>query len=294
MSFAKKNEKAIKRLVQQALAEDKAAFDVTTKSLFAPGDVVSGVIIAKNDGIVAGLDIAALVFKTFDKKVKAAIAVKDGAKVKKGKVLMKLTGPARSILSCERTALNFLGHLSGVATLTGVFVKASGRGTIILDTRKTIPGLRLLQKYAVKCGGGVNYRNDLAEMAMIKDNHVAAFQRKNPGASPGEMVKRIRRRYPKKKIVVEVDGRRQLMDVLSARPDIVMFDNFTPHGIREGIKLAKKTCRANRYRLPEFEASGGISGGDIAEYAGSGVTRISLGAITHSAPNLDVSLEITG
>lgn len=286
------------RLITGALAEDAASADITTLPLFQPRDKVRAEIVARGAGVVAGLEVASLAFKTFDKSVFVRLSSDDGKMVQKGEMLLSLAGPARSILAAERTALNFLGHMSGVATLTRRFVDAAGKNIKILDTRKTIPGLRILQKYAVTCGGGENYRDDLSSMVMIKDNHVAAYKAAHPDVAPGdllqEMVRRTKRKNPRKKIVVEVDSQGQLLVVLPTAPDIVMLDNFTPARAAKAVATARAECRKLRVRVPEFEASGGINEKNIIRYANTGVTRISIGAITHSVPAFDLSLDVVG
>jgi len=273
-------------IIKRALNEDAAFSDATTLSVIAPQCKANARIIAKQPGIVCGLSVAAKAFKALDPRVVTSIKVKDGSRIKAGNVLALISGPARAIISGERTALNFLQHLSGIATLTRRFVDlVKGTGVKIYDTRKTIPGLRSLAKYAVKCGGGVNYRMNLADMAMLKDNHVSLM---GGGLGIRASVGAIRKKYPKLKIIVECDNLIQLRSALDARADTVMLDNMLPAQIRKAVDIV----RTRKNKRPLIEVSGGITITNVRKYALKGIDYISVGAITHSAPALDISLDI--
>jgi nicotinate-nucleotide pyrophosphorylase (carboxylating) len=276
-------ESIIAGLVKFALKEDAAFCDATTLSVVGPGQIVSAKFVAKQSGIACGHEIACEVFKNINPRVHVKFKTKDGAKVHAGQILAEVSGPARAIISGERTALNFLQHLSGIATLTSKFVDAvKGTGVKIYDTRKTIPGLRALEKYAVLCGGGVNHRMSLADMAMLKDNHLALM-----GEGISAAVIAIRKKYPKIKIEVECDTIKQLQEALLSKPDVVMLDNMNPASIRKAVKIIH-----NIKPRPLIEISGGITLQSVRKFAIKGADYISVGAITHSAPALDISLDI--
>ena len=274
-----------KGIIRQALREDSAAQDITTRALVPPHARASAVIIAKEDMCVCGLELVQGVYAALDKKVRCTTLVKDGAEVSRGRKLIALKGPARSILSGERVALNFLGHLSGVATLTRRYVRRiQGARAEIYDTRKTTPGLRELEKYAVRCGGGHNHRTDLASMALIKDNHRMVMRR----TAIEEVVKKIKSRT-RKTVMVEVDTVAQFKRALKSGADVILVDNMKPSYVRSCLKLRN----AQKRKTPLIEASGGITLDNVAHYAATGIERISIGALTHSAASADVSLELT-
>jgi len=229
---------------------------------------------------VAGLEVAGYVFETVSQgRLRTEFGSADGARVVPGEVLATVRGPLRDILTAERTALNLLGHLSGVATLTRLWVDAvAGTGAAIRDTRKTLPGLRALEKYAVRMGGGVNHRMSLSDAALIKDNHVAAAG----GVVPA--FEAVRTRYPGLELEVEVDTVAQAREVLDAGADLVLLDNMTPSDMR-----AVAAYSAGRARL---EASGGLQLDNAREVADTGVDYLAVGALTHSAPVLDIGLDI--
>ena len=215
----------------------------------------------------------------------------DGVKVTAGATIATVSGPLRGLLTGERSALNFLGHLSGVATVTRRFVDAiAGTGAKILDTRKTLPGVRLLQKYAVRCGGGTNHRMGLFDAVMIKDNHLAVRSRRSGDQSPAAAVRAARsylsERTRKAKIVVEIDSLDQLPDALCDSPDVVLLDNMTLDELRHCVRLRNQVAPA-----VGLEASGGIRLDNVRSVAETGVERISVGALTHSAPSLDVAFD---
>ena len=272
----------IEPVVRLGLAEDLGrAGDVTARACVPGTARLSATLAARKDGTVAGLDAARLAFRLADPAVVFEACVADGARVAGGAVLARIEGSARAVLSAERTALNLLGRLSGVATLTAAYVEAvAGTGARIADTRKTTPGLRALEKYAVLCGGGVNHRFGLDDAILIKDNHVAVCGGVGPAlerarAAAGHLMK----------VEVEVDSLAQLEEALPYAPDVVMLDNFSLDELRSAVGLAKGRT--------VLEASGGVSLQTVRSVAETGVDVISVGALTHSAPALDVGLDAT-
>ena len=274
---------AIAAAVRTALSEDRAGDDVTTQAVVDAGLAAHARLVAKETGVVSGLPVASHVFATLDAELEFAAHVSEGEGVEAGTALASVTGPAQAILSGERTALNFVQRLSGIATLTSRYVEAvADTNCLILDTRKTTPGLRDLEKYAVRCGGGTNHRRDLVAMAMIKDNHREAIARQ--GQTLAAAVGAIRQHAPETPIEIEVDTLDELVAALAAGPQWILLDNMTTAEMREAVATV-----AGRARL---EASGGITLERVAAIAATGVDAISSGALTHSAPALDVSLEI--
>ncbi len=274
---------AIAAVVRTALSEDRAGDDVTTQAVVGPELVAQGRLVAREAGVVCGLVVARYVFATLDERAALESHAADGERVEAGAVLATVSGPAQAILSGERTALNFVQRLSGVATLTRRYVEeVAGTDCVILDTRKTTPGLRDMEKYAVRCGGGANHRRDLAVMGMIKDNHREAVARQ--GGTLAQAVATIRQHAPETPVEIEVDTLDELRDALSAEPEWILLDNMTTAEMREAVALA-----AGRAKL---EASGGITLERVAEIAATGVDAISSGALTHSAPALDIALDI--
>jgi len=280
----------IRPIVRMALEEDVGRGDITTNLIIPKGKRAKGIIRAKEKGIIAGLPVAGLVFQRVAGRgswVAFKAKVKEGERVKKGQVIAEIIGDARSILTAERTALNFLQRLSGIATLTNQFVEKVRPYKIkIFDTRKTTPGLRYLEKYAVRCGEGYNHRRGLWEMVLVKDNHLKIVQSpKSKVQSLKEIVKDIRKRMPKgMKIEVEVKTLREVKEALKAEVNIIMLDNMDLKTMGKAVKL----CR----RSPIIEASGGITLENVRKIAETGVDRISIGALTHSAKALDISLDI--
>ncbi len=271
---------AVERVVRNALAEDLGdAGDITTDATIAADATAMVRIVARKPGRIAGLVAARMAFRLLDPGIRIAVVVPDGRDAEAGATIAALDGRVRPILTGERVALNFLGHLSGIATLTAQYVATvRGTGARITCTRKTTPGLRALEKYAVRCGGGVNHRFGLYDALLIKDNHVAAAGGIIPAierarAHAGHMVR----------IEVEVDRLSQLEEALSVGADTVMLDNMSLADMREAVHLT-----AGRARL---EASGGVSLATVRAIAETGVDLISVGALTHSAPNLDVALD---
>jgi nicotinate-nucleotide pyrophosphorylase (carboxylating) len=270
----------IEPIVRAALAEDLGrAGDITSLACIDADARLAARFVARQAGVVAGLACARLAILELDPAARFEAVARDGAAVGPGAVLAKVEANARALLSAERVALNLLGRLSGVASLTAAYVAAvAGTGATIVDTRKTTPGLRALEKYAVRCGGGVNHRFGLDDAILIKDNHVAA------SGGVGEAIRRARAAAGHLvKIEAEVDGLDQFAEALAERPDVIMLDNFSLEGLREAVVLAKGTV--------VLEASGGVSLASVRAIAETGVDVISVGALTHSAPVLDIGLD---
>jgi nicotinate-nucleotide pyrophosphorylase (carboxylating) len=270
----------IEPVIRAALAEDLGrAGDVTAAACIPAGTRWTAVFAARQAGTIAGLDCARLAMMTLDPEARFTARVQDGETVGPGAVLAEVEADARAILSAERTALNLLGRLSGIATLTRAHVDAvAGTGARIADTRKTTPGLRALEKHAVAMGGGLNHRFGLDDAILIKDNHIAVC------GGVGEAIRRARAHAGHlMKIEVEVDGLRQLDEALADRPDVVMLDNFSLKDLRAAVARARGQV--------VLEASGGVSLQTVRAIAETGVDVISVGALTHSAPSLDVGLD---
>jgi nicotinate-nucleotide pyrophosphorylase (carboxylating) len=272
----------IDRIIRTALAEDIGGGDVTTLATIPEAALFQGDLVAKADGIVAGLEVARRVFARVDSRVEWTDAAQDGAPVHAGQVLARLWGPGRALLTGERVALNLLQRMSGIATLTRRYVDAvQGTRAAVLDTRKTAPGLRVLDKWAVRLGGGQNHRSGLYDMALIKDNHIAAV------GSIGEAVRRVRAGSgPEQLVEVEVTTLDQLREALDQPVDRIMLDNMTLDQMRKAVKIAGG-------RVP-LEASGNVNLRRVGAIARTGVDYISCGALTHSVKALDISLELRG
>jgi len=261
-----------------ALAED----------LYPSGDITSKLLnenikkkiklITNENGIIGGLEFAKQTFKLIDKKIKFTIKKKEGSLIKKNDIIAIIDGNIKNILTSERVALNFISHISGVATKTNQFVKKVGRKTKICCTRKTIPNLRVIQKYAVKLGGGTNHRFNLSDEYLIKDNHISSMKNFE------ELIKKAIKEKKGKKVTVEIDNLNQLRKIKGLKFNRVLFDNMKPKNIHEAVKLSKK--------LYETEASGGVTLKNVKKISATGVNRISVGSITHSAPAIDLKLEI--
>lgn len=272
--------------VNAALAEDLGRGDLTTRATVRPGILARGNFLAKQDMVLAGLEIADAVFTSFNPHFQIESTASDGEEVKAGRAFARVTGDAQMLLTAERTALNFLQRLSGVATITRQYVTAiAGTQAKIVDTRKTTPGLRLLEKYAVTCGGGYNHRLGLDDGVLIKDNHIALA---------GGVTEAIRRARDAAghlhKIEVEVATHEQLREALQAKADIIMLDNMAPDQVREAVAIINQHEPTERRTLTE--ASGGITLANVRAYAEAGVDLISIGALTHSAPAVDISFKI--
>ena len=270
----------VERAVAAALDEDlSTAGDITTDAIIPADATATAAIVARESGVVAGLDLAEAAFKALDPDIRFTRIVADGGGVAAGGKIATVSGKTRAILSAERTALNFLGRLSGIATLTASYVKAvEGTGARIACTRKTTPGLRALEKYAVRAGGGVNHRFGLYDAVLVKDNHIAAA-----GGIAGALARLKSRASHSVRIEVEVDTLDQLAEALKFPIDAVLLDNMDAATLREAVKLV-----AGR---GVTEASGGVTLENVREIASTGVDVISAGALTHSPRNLDSSLE---
>ena len=277
MSKIKLSKEFIKSTVKLALNEDLYPSGDITSSLIKDDKIITVKLIANQSAIVGGLLFAKQTFALIDNKIKFIIKKKDGSKVKKGNLVALIKGNAKNILIAERVALNFLSHISGIATKTNEFVKLAGKKTKICCTRKTIPNLRVIQKYAVKLGGGTNHRFNLSDEYLIKDNHIASSDLK-------ALVLKAIKNKKGKKITVEVDTIKQLKSILGLKFNTVLLDNMSVKNLKHGVKLAKK--------FYETEASGNVTLKNVKTIAATGINRISVGSITHSAPAIDFKLEI--
>ena len=268
----------IKSVCRQALNED----------LYPSGDITSSLLknninnkiklISNQEGIIGGLEFAKQTFKLIDKNIKFVPKKKEGSSIKKGHIIATIEGNIKNILTGERVALNFLSHISGVATITNQFVKKVRKKCKICCTRKTIPNLRVIQKYGVKLGGGTNHRFNLSDEYLIKDNHIGASQ------NLVNIIKKAIKNKKGKKITVEIDSLNQLKQIIGLKFDRILFDNISPKILRKGIKLSKK--------LYETEASGSVTLKNVKKVATTGVDRISIGQLTHSVAAIDLKLEI--
>ena len=271
----KLSEDFIKNIVKLALNEDLYPSGDITSNLVNKSKIIKIKLISNQKAIVGGLLFAKQAFDLIDNKTKFSIKKKDGSRVKKGTLIALIEGKANNILIAERVALNFLSHISGIATKTNHFVKLAGKKCKICCTRKTIPNLRVIQKYAVKLGGGFNHRFNLSDEYLIKDNHIASSNIK-------DLVSLAIKNKKGKKITVEVDNLKQLKDILGLKFSTVLFDNMNIQNLKTGVKIAKKYY--------ETEASGNINLKNVKSVAATGVDRISIGSITHSAPAIDFKL----
>ena len=267
----------INNSVKLALNEDLYPDGDVTSNLIGKSSIKIFKIIANQDGIIGGIEFTKSTFKVFDNKIQFQIKKKDGSKVKKGQIIAMIKGDSKNILICERVALNYLTHISGIASYTYKFVKHAKGKSKICCTRKTIPSLRVIQKYAVKLGGGTNHRFNLSDEYLIKDNHIASSDLKS-------LVQKAIKNKKGRKITVEVDNLKQLKSILGLKFNTVLFDNMSIKNIKEGVKLAKK--------FYETEASGNITLRNARSVSRTGVDRISVGSITHSAPAMDFKIEI--
>jgi nicotinate-nucleotide pyrophosphorylase (carboxylating) len=285
-------------LVKYALSEDVGTGDITTLNSIGSGVKARGAIVVHAPGVIAGLDVARLTFREADASLSFRPLAKDGEFVSAGAAVAQVMGEVGGILKAERTALNFLQHLSGVASLTRLFVEAvAGTGATILDTRKTTPGLRFLEKYAVQAGGGQNHRLALWDMYLVKDNHIRAA-----GGITAAIDRISRTRQGDLLLEVEVESLDQLHEALRPEVDRILVDNRPPADVKRAVEAVDKWSRANpsdsprksanARRWPEVEVSGGINLTTVRAYAETGVDYVSVGALTHSAPALDLSLEV--
>ncbi|HEY5584170.1 MAG TPA: carboxylating nicotinate-nucleotide diphosphorylase [Ruminiclostridium sp.] len=267
-------------IVINALKEDMPLGDITTDNIVSEGDMSKAEFLAKQDAVIAGLDVAKHVFEVLDSNVKFTALIKDGDEVKKGDIFAKVSGSTSALLKAERTALNFMQRLSAIATMTNRYVlKVQGLPVRITDTRKTTPGLRLLEKYAVSAGGGSNHRFSLSDGVLIKDNHIAA------AGGITNAVERVRESIPHTvKIEVEVESLEEVQEALDCNADIIMLDNMTNEQMAEAVSLINKRALV--------EASGNMTEETIYEVALTGVDIISVGKLTHSANSIDISMNI--
>jgi nicotinate-nucleotide pyrophosphorylase (carboxylating) len=269
--------------VRQALAEDVGRGDATTLATVPADAVARACIVAREPLVLAGLAFADTAFRTLSRQVRIEPLASDGEAVRRGQTVMRLEGPARALLTAERVALNFLQRLSGVATLTARYVRAvAGTPARILDTRKTTPGWRRFEKYAVACGGGTNHRVGLGDLVLIKDNHLVALADAKPTAIAAA-VRRAREHYPRLRVEVEADTLRQVKHAVAAGADIILLDNMTTDQLREAVRRIAGRART--------EASGGVTLQTVRAIAETGVDFISVGALTHSAPAADHGLD---
>ena len=273
------NQEYVKNIVKKALTEDLYPYgDITSKQIKKKGEIRTK-IISNQNCIVGGINFARTIFKMLDKKIIFKSKTKDGSKIKKGKVVAEVIGNAKGILRGERVALNFLSLISGVATTTKKFVnKVKGKSCKICCTRKTYPTLRLIQKYGVKLGGGINHRFNLSDEILIKDNHIAI------DGNIRNLVKRAIKNRNGKKITVEVDNINQFKKIMDLKFNRILFDNMNLKNLRKGVKLSSK--------MYETEASGGVTLQNVRKIASTGVKRISVGQITHGAPSINFNLKI--
>jgi nicotinate-nucleotide pyrophosphorylase (carboxylating) len=269
----------IEEIVRRAVEEELGTGDVTTKAIVPSGTKATAEMIAKEDFVLAGMDVVRETFRCIDPALRLTVRAEDGERVEKGRAFVRIEGEAASILKGERTALNFLQHLSGVATLTASFVdRVAGLPVHIMDTRKTLPGLRLLEKYAVRTGGGTNHRTGLYDAVLIKDNHIAV------AGGIAAAVQRVRKQW-ERPIEVEVTDLREVEEALSVHADILLLDNMDLATLRAAVEFVRHRAKT--------EASGNVSLENVRAVAETGVDRISIGALTHSVRAVDISLKIT-
>ena len=276
MSQIKLSKNFIKNTVKLALNEDLYPSGDITSNLIKNKKIVKAKLISNQNAILGGLSFAKHTFALIDNKIKFVVKKKDGSLIKKNTLIATIEGNAQSILIAERVALNFLSHISGIATKTNQFVKLAGKKCKICCTRKTIPNLRVIQKYAVKLGGGTNHRFNLSDEFLIKDNHVASSNIK-------KLISLAIKNKKNKKITVEVDNLKQLKKIIGLKFNTVLFDNMNIKNLKTGVKLAKKYY--------ETEASGNINLKTVKSIAATGVDRVSIGSITHSVIGIDLKLE---
>ncbi len=275
MSKIKLSKKYIYKICKEALKEDLYPSGDITSKLVNNKNKIKAKIVSNSTGIIGGLDLAKQTFRIVDKKILFKTKKKEGSRIRNNQVIAEIIGNVKNILIGERVALNFLSHVSGIATQTNKFVNKVGKNTKICCTRKTIPGLRVIQKYGVNLGGGYNHRFNLSDEFLIKDNHIA-------NANLRELI--IQAKKNRKKITVEVDNLNQLKKILDLKFDTILFDNMSIKNLRKGIRLVK-----NKY---ETEASGNVNLKNIRKIASTGINRISIGRLTHSVTAIDLKLEI--
>ena len=278
MSKIQLSKNFIRNTCKLALAEDLYPSGDITSNLLDNNSIKKIKLISNEKGIIGGVEFAKQTFNLLDKKIKFISKKKEGSRINKGSVIALIEGKIKNILMGERVALNFISHISGIATKTNQFVKKVGKNTKICCTRKTIPNLRVVQKYAVKLGGGTNHRFNLSDEFLIKDNHIATSKKFE------DIIKKAIKSKKGKKITVEIDNLKQLKKINGLKFDRILFDNMNSKNLRAGVKLAKK--------FYETEASGGVTLNNVKKIAKTGVNRISIGALTHNINSLDLKLEI--
>ena len=275
--------KSVMKIINNALKEDIGKGDITTRATISKSKKAVGKFLVKDSGVIAGLEIAKTVFKSVDEKIKFETIIKDGSIVKHGDVVAIVSGKAQSLLTAERTALNFLQRMSGIATSANFYAeKVKHTKAKVIDTRKTVPGLRMLDKMAVKAGGCENHRIGLYDMFLIKDNHIQVAGSITKAVA--DCVKYQRKHYTKFKIEVETKNLKEVEETITTKADVIMLDNFSVDDMKKAVQLINGKCK--------IEASGGITIDTIKEFAETGVDYISVGALTHSVKALDISLEI--
>ena len=270
------NPELVLALVELAISEDlMGGTDVTSLSTIPETQISELDLVARKKGVISGIDVASLVFYSINSKIQINQKVKDGSEVEENQTILTAKGPTTDLLTAERTALNFLSHLSGIATLTNKWVKeVAATNASIRDTRKTTPGLRILEKYAVRCGGGKNHRMSLNDQALIKDNHVVA------AGSILKAIEKVKDKFPELPLEIEVDNLDQLQEVLKTDIKLILLDNFTIEDLQRAVSLNNKKAK--------LEASGGITFENARKIAQTGVDYLAVGALTHSAPVLDI------
>lgn len=283
--------RAAERAVREALGEDLGGgCDITSEATVAESLLAEGAFVCKEDAVVAGVPIVVEVCRQVSSGIAIEALKSDGDVVQSGQAVMEIRGPARGILLAERTSINFLSHLSGVATLTRRFVEAvAGTSARIMDTRKTLPGLRVLEKYAVRCGGGVNHRMGLWDQVLVKDNHLALMRRAGGSGTLADALAAVRNAVARGTVIeVEAKTLDEVREALEAGVDVIMLDNMSLELMSEAVGIVRSRPGAR----PELEASGGVTLDTVAKIAATGVDRISIGALTHSARSIDISLEL--
>lgn len=270
------NPELVLALVELAISEDlMGGTDVTSLSTIPETQISELDLVARKKGVISGIDVASLVFYSINSKIQINQKVKDGSEVEENQTILTAKGPTTDLLTAERTALNFLSHLSGIATLTNKWVKeVAATNASIRDTRKTTPGLRILEKYAVRCGGGKNHRMSLNDQALIKDNHIVA------AGSILKAIEKVKDKFPELPLEIEVDNLDQFQEVLKTDIKLILLDNFTIEDLQRAVSLNNKKAK--------LEASGGITFENARKIAQTGVDYLAVGALTHSAPVLDI------
>jgi len=289
LRFGPQELREARQLIRLALAEDLPHGDITTQALVPPRTHIRALFVPRERGVVCGLPVVVELLRRIDRRIASTPLHRDGDMVKAGDPILEIAGPAQSILEGERTALNFIQRLSGIATTTRAW-KSTLRGfrALLLDTRKTIPGWRYLEKYAVRAGGGTNHRFNLSDQALVKDNHLHILRALGAGGHR-EWVSAIRKKCPGVEVEVEVESLDEFREAVAAGADIILLDNMTPSQMAQAARM---TARLRKGARPLLEASGGIDARSLRKVARTGVDRISAGSLTHSALALDIGLDL--